>query len=180
MPRRNRPEVFVSNEQDAVEIEPSRWQELAVAVLNGEGVKPNSELALIFVDEEVISDLNLRFMGKQGPTDVLSFPIAQEEADGGRTPDGGTSGPDNGFSGSMEPEILLGDIIICPSVAETNSAEREGDRGHRGTLDDELALLVVHGILHLRGMDHIDDAEAEAMEALEDTYLRSYYFESES
>jgi probable rRNA maturation factor len=64
---------------------------------------------------------------------------------------------------------LLGDVVICPSVAAVNATE------HEVSLDDEVALLVVHGLLHLLGMDHEKDAEAERMEALEQQLLDRFY-----
>ena len=65
--------------------------------------------------------------------------------------------------------MLLGDVVICPAVAIRNAAD------HAGTYDDELALLIVHGILHLMGMDHEDDDEAEAMEARERELLGKFH-----
>jgi probable rRNA maturation factor len=64
--------------------------------------------------------------------------------------------------------LLLGDVVICPAVAARNAPE------HAGTYDNELALLLVHGILHLLGMDHDDEAEAAAMEALERQLLAQH------
>ena len=64
---------------------------------------------------------------------------------------------------------LLGDVVICPAVAIRNAPE------HAGSYEDELALLVVHGILHLLGMDHIDEAEAEVMERRERELLDQFY-----
>ena len=86
----------------------------------------------------------------------------------------GAGGPDLGGSGpGTSPEegtlTLLGDVVICPAVAARNATE------HEVSLEDELALLVVHGLLHLLGMDHEDDAEAERMEALEQELLTRYY-----
>ena len=65
--------------------------------------------------------------------------------------------------------MLLGDVVICPAVAARNAPE------HAGTYDDELALLVVHGVLHLLGMDHDDDDEAEAMEQRERELLAKFH-----
>ena len=112
--------------------------------------------------------LNERFLDEEGPTDVLAFPIEDEADRGGRSPDEGGTGP-----GSMEAETgrlyLLGDVVICPSVAARNAVE------HGATFDDEIALLVVHGILHLLGMDHQVDEEAERMEQREQQLLARYY-----
>jgi probable rRNA maturation factor len=142
---------------------------LAREVLVAEGVRGETELTLLFVDEPAIADLNRRFLGKEGPTDVLSFPIDDDALERGRSPDSGGSGP-----GTMPPDpsdlpTLLGDVVVCPKVAERNAPT------HAGTLDDELALLVVHGILHLLGMDHVDDDEAEVMEARERDLLARFH-----
>ena len=70
--------------------------------------------------------------------------------------------------------VLLGDVVICPDVAARNAPEHEGDR-HSGSYEDEVALLVVHGILHLLGMDHEDPEEAEKMEAREQELLDEHH-----
>lgn len=162
-------EVFVADEQQDVEVDALRWVQLARNVLLAEGVRGDTELTLLFVDERSIADLNKRFLGKEGPTDVLSFPIDDDALERGRSPDSGGSGP-----GTMPPEpsdlpTLLGDVVVCPKVAARNAPT------HAGTLDDELALLVVHGILHLLGMDHVDDEEAEVMEARERELLARFH-----
>lgn len=152
--------VFAADEQAALAVDTLRWIKLAEAVLADEQVRGEVEVSILFVDETTIADLNSRFLGRDGPTDVLAFPIDEEPTEGGRSPDSGGSGP--GFN--PEPDevpTLLGDVVICPTVAARNAPE------HAGTLDDELALLVVHGLLHLMGMDHEDPDEAEAMEAKE-------------
>jgi probable rRNA maturation factor len=145
-----------------------RWSRLARAVLEAEGIVSDTEVSLLFVDEATIASLNERFLDKPGPTDVLSFPIEDEADRSGRSPDEGGTGP-----GSIEPDsgrlLLLGDVVICPAVAARNAVD------HGVSLDDELALLVVHGILHLLGMDHEVEAEAERMERREQQLLARYY-----
>lgn len=127
--------------------------ELARVVLDGEGLPEDTETAIVLVDDESIAELNENHRGKTGPTDVLSFPL--EEAKPGvppvRQPDG--------------PPLHLGDVFIAPGVVGRNAVE------HRVDFEDELALVTVHGILHLLGWDHEDDDEAEAMEAREREYL---------
>jgi len=160
-------DVFAADEQEDHPIEVARWAELTKKVLVARGVKGETEVSLLFVDEDAIAALNEQFLGKSGPTDVLSFPIEDEPGPTGRSPDLGGSGP------GAQPEegllTLLGDVVICPVVAARNAEE------HEVTLDDEIALLVVHGLLHLLGMDHEVDAEAERMEALEQELLNRYY-----
>src|SRR3546814_3006185 len=85
-------EVFGVDEQDAEPVELQRWVDLASNVLRDSGVRGEAELSLLFVNEEVIAELNGRFMGADGPTDVLSFPI-DDPIDPGRWPDSGSTGP---------------------------------------------------------------------------------------
>jgi probable rRNA maturation factor len=141
--------------------------ELTQKVLTARGVRGETEVSLLFVDEDAIAALNEQYLGKSGPTDVLSFPIEDEPGPTGRSPDFGGSGP--GTSPEEGALMLLGDVVICPAVAARNAVENEV------SFDDEVALLVVHGLLHLLGMDHEDDAEAERMEALEQQLLSRYY-----
>ena len=173
-PRRHGPPdgevtVFVADEQAARPIDTDRWQSLAVAVLSDEGVQGECELSVLFVDEATISDLNERFMGHDGPTDVLSFPIDGEANPPGRWPDNGGPGPDRLDDDVDELPLLLGDVVVCPTVADRNAPE------HAGSFDDELALLVVHGILHLLGMDHADEAGRTAMQARERALLAAHH-----
>jgi len=160
-------DVFAADEQADHPIAVARWAELSQKVLTARGVKGETEVSLLFVDEDAIAALNEQFLGKSGPTDVLSFPIEDEPGPSGRSPDLGGSGP--GTSPEEGSLTMLGDVVICPAVAARNAAE------HGVSLDDEVALLVVHGLLHLLGMDHEEDAEAERMEALEQELLARYY-----
>jgi probable rRNA maturation factor len=158
----------VADEQVDQPVDTLRWVRLAEAVLQEEGVRGEAELSMLFVDEKAIADLNKRFLGKEGPTDVLAFPIDEEPVEGGRSPDSGGTGP--GFSSEpADLPTLLGDVVICPAVAFHNAPD------HAGTYEDEIALLVVHGVLHLLGMDHEDDDEAEAMEQRERELLARFY-----
>jgi len=167
-------EVFAADEQTDEPVDKLRLINLAEQVLKAEGVRGDAELSILFIDEQSMADLNKRFTGKDGPTDVLSFPIDEEPVAGGRSPDTGGSGP-----GDTDPEpsdlpTLLGDIVICPAVAARNVADGIHD-DRASTYDDELALLVVHGILHLMGMDHVDDDEAAAMEKREQELLDRFH-----
>jgi probable rRNA maturation factor len=153
--------VFVADEQAHHPVDVARWSALAEGVLEAEGVRGEAELSVLFVDLEAISVLNRDFMGEDGPTDVLSFPIDGELAPGGRWPDDGGPGPERGMPDPDDLPRLLGDVVICPEIAARNAPE------HAGSFDDEIALLVVHGILHLLGLDHHDEAERVAMQARE-------------
>ncbi|MHB8294536.1 MAG: rRNA maturation RNase YbeY [Acidimicrobiales bacterium] len=160
-------EVFVADEQDATAVAVEVWASLAREVLELEGVAGPAELSLLFVDEATIAELNSRFLGRSGPTDVLAFPIDEEPVELGRSPDSGGPGPGSGGSEDQDPPTLIGDVLVCPAQAGRNAAE------HGVGLDDEIALLVVHGILHLLGMDHLEDVEAEEMESRERELLEA-------
>ena len=109
----------------------TRLEALARATLLGEG-SGRAELRVSFVDDDEIEDLHVRFMDEPGPTDVLSFPLDEDDVD--------------------EDDVrVLGDVVICPAVAARNNpADPEA----------EIRLLLVHGILHLLGYDHEEDERA--------------------
>ena len=159
--------VFAADEQSTVPIDLLRWSRLARLVLDSERVAPDVHVALVFVDEEAMAQLNERFLGQPGPTDVLAFPIDDDVPESGRAPDRGGKGP--GSAGEpTEPPVLLGDVYVCPAVAVRQATERSID------LDAELALLVVHGLLHLLDYDHSEPDETEAMQARERELLTSF------
>ena len=160
-------EVFVADEQEDHLVDVVRWEKLARSVLEHEGVSGDAEMSLLFVDEATIAELNGQFMGQQGPTDVLAFPIDDEDVLIGRSPDGSTSGPERGAS--SEVPLLIGDVVVCPAVAQRNAPT------HAGTYDDELALLIVHGILHVLGHDHAEPEETAVMQSKERELLSRFY-----
>jgi probable rRNA maturation factor len=130
---------------------------LAVArhALDEMGVNPLAELSVLLVDVDYMTELNHRWMDGEGPTDVLAFPMDEGSVD---------HGP--GESGA-EP-ALLGDIVLCPDVAAKQAAEA----GH--STQDELALLTVHGTLHLLGYDHAEPDEEREMFGLQGRLLESW------
>jgi probable rRNA maturation factor len=152
------------DEQDAVDVEITRWVRLAQLVLHEERIDPDAELGLIFVDEPTITDLNRRFLDSEGPTDVLAFPLDEGGTTAGRDPDAGGRGP-GAPADADEPPVVLGDVVVCPTVA-AHQATAAGRR-----VDDELALLVVHGVLHLLEYDHADPGDAARMQRREQELL---------
>lgn len=144
--------VDVSEPPEAT-VDPRAVASFAEATLRREGVDPDATLTVTFVDVDTMADLNERFMGKHGPTDVLSFPI--EDAAPGAPPTRQEGGP----------PLDLGDIFISVDVVADHADE------YGVTFDDELYLMVCHGVLHILGWDHQTEAEAEAMEAREAEHL---------
>jgi probable rRNA maturation factor len=147
--------VVGADEQSHVDVDVDRWSRLAAAVLRD--ARSRGELTLTFVDRDEIAALNEQHLGQSGPTDVLSFPL-----------DAGDAAPNAGDADEIPK--LLGDVVICPDVAQTQAAT------HAGTLDDELALLVVHGVLHVLGHDHATEEEALAMRAKELELLTTHHW----
>lgn len=160
-------DVFAADEQRDAPVPIEALVELTRAVLADRGLRGGTEVSLLFVDEGTIAALNERFLQHEGPTDVLSFPVEDELETSGRFPDSGGTGP--GTRPKPELPLLLGDVVICPAVAARQAVE------HGVAIEDELALLVVHGTLHLLGMDHEKDDEADRMERLEQDLLDRYH-----
>lgn len=178
MSTRSRASVFGLDEQPDVVVDLNRWVALAEAVLDAQKVPGRGELSLLFVAEAEMAELNERHMGSEGPTDVLAFPLEEEGLEPGRWPDNGTAGPDRPGPLPDDMPLLLGDVVICPSVAARQAPEHAGSAHHAGRVEDEIALLVVHGILHILGMDHAAPDETTTMQALERDLLGRFHADS--
>jgi probable rRNA maturation factor len=160
-------QVFGADEQADIKVDVLRWIQLAQLVLREERVDLDAEMSVIFVDERTITDLNQRFLDGAGPTDVLAFPLDDDTAPAGRYPDEGGRGPGSPADPD-EPPLVLGDVVVCPTIARRQAEERERP------LDDELALLVVHGVLHLLDYDHAEPDDAERMQRRERELLAKF------
>lgn len=158
--------VEVLDEQDDEPVDRSRWERLGHLVLEGCGVIGAAEMTITFVGAEAMAELNVEHMGHEGPTDVLAFPIDGPDLRTDRSvlPSGSTG---------VDPitPSMLGDVIVCPQVAAQNAP------AHAGTYDQELSLLVTHGILHLLGHDHAEDGDAAEMQAEERRLLGRWHGE---
>ncbi len=164
------PEVFCADEQHVVALDLVRWRTLAEQVLAAEGVRGAAELSLLFVDASVIAELNAEYLAKPGPTDVLAFPIDVPDIEVWAAPGAASRGPDRAPVDVGELPLLLGDVIVCPEIAAAQAPT------HAGEVDDELALLVVHGVLHVLGWDHAEPDEREAMRARERELLERFHW----
>jgi probable rRNA maturation factor len=125
----------------------------AADTLRREGVGDDARLSIAFIDVDEMARLNAEFMGKDGPTDVLSFPI--EDASPGQPP---AAVPDG-------PPLMLGDILISADVVAAHADE------FGVSFEDELYLMVCHGVLHILGWDHQTDDDERHMEAREAEHL---------
>ena len=132
--------IYLNNEQD-YPLDRARWYERALAIHRHVGLDPDrDEWSLTFVDDAAIHQLNRDYRGVDRPTDVLSFALEEAES-----PKGLPKGAPR----------MLGDVVIAVPTAVRQAEER----GH--AVEAELGLLMIHGLLHLLGLDH-DTAEAKA------------------
>ena len=162
--------VLLANRQSDVQLDLTRYRRLVRHVLAAEGVRRDASTAVSFVGCSEMAELNKLHMGHQGPTDVLAFPIDLAPA-GGAADHCEVSNAADPFDGAAGG-VLVGDVVVCPAVAATNAAAGENPRrGHDGTVTAELDLLVVHGLLHLLGMDHDKPKHAAAMREREAGHL---------
>ena len=156
--------IEILNESGCTVDEPA-LAALARYVLDEMRIHPLAELSVLLVDAPTITDLHQRWMGEEGPTDVLSFPMDElrpPPGGGDRADRAGSAGDDSG------PATVLGDIVICPEVATEQA--REAQR----PVTEELEMLCTHGILHLLGFDHAEPAEHATMFGLQDRLLDSW------
>lgn len=120
-------------------IDTSKLEAAALAVLTHQQIPVGSDLSIVVDDDDYLHQLNLEFLKIDSPTDVLSFPVGENEVD-----------PETG-------QPYLGDVII----SYPRAAEQASTAGH--TVTDEMQLLVVHGVLHLLGHDHAMQEEKAVM-----------------
>ena len=141
-------DISDSSESDWVDL--ALLERQAVFLLDRLHLDPDADLSIALVDEDEMTRLHVEWMDEPGPTDVLSFPMDDLVP-------GDPSGPRVGG--------VLGDVIMCPAVAQRQAVEA----GH--SAPDELALLLTHGVLHLLGHDHAEPEEHERMFALQGELL---------
>ena len=117
-------------------------------------VSADADLAILLVDEGAMEALHVQWMDEPGPTDVLSFPMDELRP---------------GTEDVPTPAGLLGDIVLCPQVAETQAAAAK-----HSTMD-ELILLTTHGLLHLLGFDHAEPEDKREMFGLQNDLIMSFH-----
>jgi probable rRNA maturation factor len=141
------------NNESGVGVDEAEIVALARHVLDAMRVHPQAELSVVLVDEASMEQLHVQWMDEPGPTDVLSFPMDELRP---------------GTEDQPAPPGLLGDVVLCPQVAETQAKSA----GH--PLMDELLLLTTHGILHLLGFDHAEPDEEREMFELQRQLLLTF------
>jgi len=144
--------IDVNNETDA-EIEEIEFAHLAKFVLAELHIAEGAELGIVFVDEKAMEQLHIQWMDEPGPTDVLSFPMDELRP---------------GTVDKPTPAGLLGDIVVCPSVAAKQAA-KAGHSAH-----EEMLLLTTHGLLHLLGYDHAEPEDEKEMFDLQRKLLLTF------
>jgi probable rRNA maturation factor len=144
--------IEVLNES-GTDVDAHELSKLSRFVMDKMHVHPLAELCIKVVDEATIAELNEQWMEKEGPTDVLAFPMDELRP---------------GLVNEEPEEGVLGDLVLCPAVA----ARQAKDAGH--SVRDEVDLLTVHGILHLLGYDHADPEEHAEMFGLQAELLTQW------
>lgn len=144
-------QISIVSHREPEPLDLDAFERLASFVLDREDAPESSELSIAIVEVHEIQSLNEQYRGKEGPTDVLSFPCDDPCA-------------------VVEPGgmVTLGDVVIAPEIAGRQALEY----GH--TVEDELNLLLVHGVLHLLGYDHEADEDALVMQARERVLLEAW------
>ena len=145
--------IEITNESE-IEVDLDLTRSLAEHVLAALKLHPAVDLGVIFVDEEPMTELHVKWLDEPGPTDVLSFPMDELRPGSAELP---------------SPEGVLGDVVICPQVAA-----RQAETAGHATIN-EILLLLTHGILHLVGFDHAEPEEEREMFALQRELLESFY-----
>ncbi len=167
--------IEIANES-GVEVDADAIVAVARHTLGQMGVNPLAELSVLLVDADYMAVLNHQWMGKDGPTDVLAFPMDENTS------------IDHGPAENTGAPTLLGDIVLCPEVAQAQAAKYgsadprmraetaeiakpvDGNYG----VTDELAMLTIHGVLHLLGYDHAEPEEEREMFALQGKLLEAW------
>ena len=144
--------IELANETD-VDVDLTEIHDCARYAMDAMFVHPNAELSIRVIDEDAMERLHVQWMDLEGPTDVMSFPMDE------LTP---------GSPGKLSEEGMLGDIVLCPTVA-TKQAQAAGHDPM-----EEMLLLTVHGVLHLLGYDHAEPDERVEMFDLQRTILLTY------
>jgi probable rRNA maturation factor len=144
--------IEVLNES-GLTLDMQRLARLSRFVMDQLRVHPMAELCIKAVDEPTIAALNQQWMDKEGPTDVLAFPMDELRP---------------GLVNEEPEEGILGDIMVCPEIA----ARQADEAGHAA--ESELELLTVHGILHLLGYDHAEPEEHREMFGLQARLLAEW------
>ena len=144
--------VEVLNES-GVDLDITEFVRLARFTLKRLRVHPEAELCLKLVDEATIAEFNSRYLGKSGPTDVLSFPMDELRP---------------GHEGDLDDAGILGDMLLCPQYATAQAPT------YSRAPEDEMHLLTIHGILHLLGYDHAEPGEEQEMFALQARLLAEW------
>lgn len=142
--------VSITSHREPEPLDLAAFERLAAFVLEREEVPDLAELSIAVVGLDEMANLNERYRGMAEPTDVLSF------------------GCDDPCAVEGDEPITLGDVIVAPEVAEQQASEY----GH--TVEEELNLLLVHGILHLLGYEHESDEQSAIMQSRERALLTAY------
>ncbi len=152
--------------ESSYDVEEPQLVAVARHTLDHMGVSPLAELSVMLVDTEHMTELHVKWMNLEGPTDVMAFPMDELDLRGSRG-----AGPAKASRDERAEDVgpvLLGDVVLCPEVAETQ-AKAAGQ-----SLEQELHMLLTHGVLHLLGFDHEEPEEHAEMFGLQGELLAAW------
>ncbi len=141
------------NNESGTAVDEAALVRLATFTMDQLRIHPLAELSILLVDEPAMTAYHVKYLGQDGPTDVLSFPMDELRAPSDE---------------EEPPEGLLGDIVLCPTVTARQAAQ------NGRTASEETEYLLVHGLLHLLGYDHTEPAEKAEMFGLKDKLLAAW------
>lgn len=149
-------EIYILDKVEQTYLSHEQIEELLSFALSYLNKKESTEVSVVLTDAKEVHQLNRDYRGIDSPTDVLSFAQIENTDDALEQED------------IEVEEDLLGDIILAVDVVNAQAPE------FGNTTQEEMNFMLIHGLLHLLGYDHMEDDEAEIMEALEDEILNAY------
>lgn len=165
--RDNNMKIIILNRQDRIDLNTGLLKKASAYAANKFDNSRNMELNIVFIDKEEMAALNKKYRNKQGATDVLSFSYR----DCLRVEPACLGAKDSGSLNNLESFSVAGEIVISPEVARENVADFAPDFFRSWSLERELALLIIHGILHIYDYDHEIKSDSVKMEGLQISLL---------
>ncbi len=159
--------IIILNRQDKVDLNTKLFKKVSAYAANKFDNSRDMELNVVFIDREEMAVLNTKYRKKQGATDVLSFSYR----DAMSVQPACIKETDSGSFNNIESFSVAGEIVISPEVAKENVADFVPDFFQSWSLDREIALLIVHGILHIYDYDHEIKSDSVKMDGLQTSIL---------
>lgn len=159
--------IIILNRQDRIDLNTRLFKKVSAYAANKFDNSRNVELNIVFIDKEEMAALNEKYRNKQGATDVLSFSYRESLS----IESACLKAADSGSFNNIENFSVAGEIVISPEVAKENAADFTPDFFSSWNFEREIALLIIHGILHIYDYDHEEKSDSVKMESLQASLL---------